>query len=170
MTAHVAWHRRGSPSALRHTDGAGSDHHWGDADDHDTGRSERLGSGAAPALPAPTDVPAVVSGADKILRDGNEAPPGGPSGGRVRRVLQALRVGRSRASSTPFRLRLGMALPCLPLLAFATAVHLGVERNESTVTTVGTEAYAESPWPRPSSWSWPSWTRSSFTAYSARLH
>jgi hypothetical protein len=98
------------------------------------------GSGAAPALPAPTDAPAVGSGADKILRDGNEAPPGGPSGGRVRRVLQALRVGRSRASSTPFRLRLGMALLCLPLLAFATAVHLGVERNESTVTTVGTEA------------------------------
>lgn len=79
-------------------------------------------------------------GADRALGDGDKAPPGGPSGGRVRRVLRALRIGRSRASSTPFRLRLGMALLCLPLLAFATAVHLGVERNESTVTTVGTEA------------------------------
>jgi hypothetical protein len=33
-----------------------------------------------------------------------------------------------------------MALACLPLLAFAAAVRVGVERNESTVTTVGSEA------------------------------
>ena len=33
-----------------------------------------------------------------------------------------------------------MALACLPVIAFATAVQLGIERNDSTVRTVGSEA------------------------------
>ena len=59
---------------------------------------------------------------------------------RDRRGLRATRAGRFRAPSTPFLLRLGMALACLPVVAFAVAIHVGVERNDSTVRTVGREA------------------------------
>jgi hypothetical protein len=60
--------------------------------------------------------------------------------GRARRPLRAVRAGRIRVPSTPFLLRAGMVLALLPVVAFATAVHLGVERNDSTVRTVGSEA------------------------------
>ncbi|MGH9213111.1 MAG: hypothetical protein ACRD2C_20935 [Acidimicrobiales bacterium] len=96
--------------------------------------------GASPALPALVNVRAAPIGAEPAVGHSDEAPPGGPSLGRVRRASRILRVGGSRAPGRPFFLRLGMALACLPLLAFATAVHVGVERNESTVTTVGSEA------------------------------
>ncbi|HEY6697802.1 MAG TPA: hypothetical protein VIZ67_06235 [Acidimicrobiales bacterium] len=54
--------------------------------------------------------------------------------------MRTTRAGRFRAPSTPFLLRLGMALACLPVVAFAVAIHVGVERNDSTVRTVGREA------------------------------
>jgi hypothetical protein len=57
-----------------------------------------------------------------------------------RRGLRATLAGRFRAPSTPFLLRLGMALACLPVVALAVAIHVGVERNDSTVRTVGREA------------------------------
>jgi hypothetical protein len=81
------------------------------------------------------DPPAVPDGA-------TPAPdlPAQPPAGHARRGLRALRAGRVRAPSTPFLLRLGMALACLPVIAFATAVQLGIERNDSTVRTVGSEA------------------------------
>jgi hypothetical protein len=74
--------------------------------------------------------------------DGTPAPvlPAAPPAGRARRVVRAVRAGRVRAPGTPFLLRLGMVLVCLPVLAFAAAVQLGVERNDSTVKTVGNEA------------------------------
>jgi hypothetical protein len=59
---------------------------------------------------------------------------------RDRRGLRATRAGRFRVPSTPFLLRLGMALACLPVVALAVAIHVGVERNDSTVRTVGREA------------------------------
>jgi hypothetical protein len=99
-----------------------------------------LETGTAAATPAPAAVPSVVIGPENALGESNEPPPGGPPGGRVRRALRTLRIGPSLTPSRPFRLRLGMALTCLPVLAFATAVRLGVERNESTVRTVGNEA------------------------------
>ena len=93
-----------------------------------------LGSqGLVDTLPA--DPPAVPDGATPA-----PAVPSPPPAGRARRALRAVRAGRVRAPSTPFLLRLGMALACLPVLAFATAVQLGIERNDSTVKTVGSEA------------------------------
>jgi hypothetical protein len=53
-------------------------------------------------------------------------------------LLARLRTVRS--PSTPFLLRLGMALACLPVAFFAVAVQLGVDRNDSTVRTVGRDA------------------------------
>jgi hypothetical protein len=93
-------------------------------------------TGTAAATSAPASVPAV----ENALGESSEPQPGGPQSGRVGRALRTLRIGRSLTPSRPFRLRLGMALTCLPVLAFATAVRLGVERNESAVRTVGTEA------------------------------
>ena len=82
----------------------------------------------------PADPPAVPDGATPA-----PALPSPPPAGRARRALRAVR-GRVRAPSTPFLLRLGMALACLPVVAFAAAVQLGIERNDSTVRTVGSEA------------------------------
>lgn len=45
-----------------------------------------------------------------------------------------------RAPSTPFVLRLGMALALLPVAFFAAAVQLGADRNDSTLETVGRDA------------------------------
>jgi hypothetical protein len=81
------------------------------------------------------DPPAVPDGATPA-----PALPAQPPAGRARQGLRAVRAGRVRAPSTPFLLRLGMALACLPVIAFATAVQLGIERNDSTVRTVGSEA------------------------------
>jgi hypothetical protein len=80
------------------------------------------------------DAPAVPDGTTPA-----PALPPQPPVGRARRALRAVR-GRVRAPSMPFLLRLGMALACLPVIAFATAVQLGIERNDSTVRTVGSEA------------------------------
>jgi hypothetical protein len=49
-------------------------------------------------------------------------------------------VGKVRSPSTPFLLRLGMAVACIPVVFFAVAVQLGVARNDSTVRTVGRDA------------------------------
>ncbi len=91
----------------------------------------------SPGLVAPpeADLPAVADGATPA-----HAAPAPPRVGRARRALRAVRAGRVRAPSTPFLLRLGMALACLPVVAFATAVQVGVERNDTTVRTVGSEA------------------------------
>jgi hypothetical protein len=72
--------------------------------------------------------------------DGEEPVLTPPPDRRDRRGLRATRAGRFRAPSTPFLLRLGMALAFLPVVAFAVAIHAGVERNDSTVRTVGREA------------------------------
>jgi len=45
-----------------------------------------------------------------------------------------------RAPSTPFLLRLAMAVAILPVAFFAAVMQLGVARNDSTVETVGSEA------------------------------
>jgi len=50
------------------------------------------------------------------------------------------RVRRLRRPSTPLMLRVGMALACLPVVFFAAAVQLGVDRNDSTVRTVARDA------------------------------
>ena len=42
--------------------------------------------------------------------------------------------------TTPFVLRVGMLLACLPIAAFALAVHAGVARNDDAVETVGQDA------------------------------
>ena len=47
---------------------------------------------------------------------------------------------RIRRPSTPFLLRLGMALALVPVVFFAVAVQVGVARNDSTVRTVGRDA------------------------------
>jgi hypothetical protein len=47
---------------------------------------------------------------------------------------------RIRRPSTPFLLRLGMALAVVPVVVFAAAVQVGVARNDSTVRTVGRDA------------------------------
>ena len=83
----------------------------------------------------PADPPAAADGATPA-----PALPAPPPVGRARRALRAVRAGRVRAPSTPFLLRLGMALACLPVVVFATAVQMGIERNDSTVRTVGSEA------------------------------
>lgn len=92
------------------------------------------GDGPAP----PTASPGAV---------GHPAPPADVSPGglpprvsRPRRALRALRSGRVRAPSTPFILRFAMAFAVLPVAAFGAAIHLGVQRNDSTVRTVGSEA------------------------------
>jgi hypothetical protein len=88
---------------------------------------------APPVIDAPPGDPAAAP-------DGAGADVAFPSEPPAVRARRAGRVRRVRAPSTPFLLRLGMALACLPVVAFATAVHLGIERNDSTVRTVGTEA------------------------------
>src|SRR5262245_60930346 len=89
---------------------------------------------APPGLdaPPPADPAAIPDVAAPAV-----APPSEPPPVRARRRG---RLGRVRAPSTPFLLRLAMALACLPVVAFATAVQLGIERNDSTVRTVGSEA------------------------------
>jgi hypothetical protein len=48
--------------------------------------------------------------------------------------------GPKRRISTPRWLWLGMVVCCLPVVAFAFAVHVGVTRNDDTVQTVGEDA------------------------------
>jgi hypothetical protein len=100
---------------------------------------------ATATMPALLGAPALVAAPEDDLSAVPDGVPPGPAlsprrPGRARRALRAIRAGRVRAPSTPFLLRLGMAIACLPVLAFATAVQLGVERNDSTVRTVGSEA------------------------------
>jgi hypothetical protein len=80
---------------------------------------------------------------------GHEADPAHPRPGRPSLRARLGRVGtlrrlRSaqelRRPSTPFLLRVGMALACVPVVLFAVAVQLGVARNDSTVRTVGRDA------------------------------
>jgi hypothetical protein len=47
---------------------------------------------------------------------------------------------RLRLPSTPSLLRLGMLVACLPVAAFALALQLGIDRNDSAVRTVGRDA------------------------------
>jgi hypothetical protein len=68
---------------------------------------------------------------------GSSAPDPGRAGNRPS-VLA--RLAKVRSPGTPFLLRLGMALACIPVVFFAVAVQLGVARNDSTVRTVGRDA------------------------------
>jgi hypothetical protein len=45
-----------------------------------------------------------------------------------------------RRVSTPLLLQAGMVLACIPVVAFALAVHVGLTRNDNTVQTVGEDA------------------------------
>jgi hypothetical protein len=91
--------------------------------------------------PAHSSAPPRVGGLPAPPDDPAAAPPGlPPRVSRPRRALRALRSGRVRSPSTPFLLRLAMAFALVPVAAFGVAVHLGVERNDSTVRTVGSEA------------------------------
>lgn len=65
---------------------------------------------------------------------GGSEQPEGPAPGR-RRALPRL-----RKPTTPFLLRLGMALALVPVAVFAVAVQVGVSRNDETVRTVGRDA------------------------------
>lgn len=47
---------------------------------------------------------------------------------------------KARRSTTALSLRLGMALACLPVVLFATALQLGLARNDATVRTVAFDA------------------------------
>jgi hypothetical protein len=72
---------------------------------------------------------------------GNQAGPDEvQSGERPTRLARLRKAGSVHSPSTPFVLRLGMALACLPVVFFAVAVQLGVARNDSAVRTVGRDA------------------------------
>lgn len=111
-------------------------------------RVDEISTGPGPAAPGDAPAPAPPgegwgTGPGPAADAGGEAGAPGrpqPPAGRVRRILRLVGGRRVRAPSTPFLLRLGMALALLPVVAFATAVHLGIERNDSTVRTVGREA------------------------------
>lgn len=90
---------------------------------------------ATPGPHGPTDTPVADPPAVP-----NDAAPAELVAGRARGARLVRRAGRVRAPSTPFLLRLGMVLACLPVVAFATAVQFGIDRNDSTVRTVGSEA------------------------------
>jgi hypothetical protein len=91
----------------------------------------------ATASPASVDWRATEQTGDP----GEPAAPDPPDAGKQPRVIARLRTrGTVRSPGTPFLLRLGMALACIPVVFFAVAVQLGVARNDTTVRTVGRDA------------------------------
>jgi hypothetical protein len=96
-----------------------------------TGAGGAADPGGAPGDPAAGDP---TTGGP----DGSGAP--GGSRGLLRRARALASQPRLPRPSTPFLLRVGMALSLLPVAFFVTAIQLGVARNDSTVRTVGSDA------------------------------